>query len=115
MADQEIIDHCLKKMAGLRPDDRQATFKTVLALSRFGHKTEFFRGTLQGEILSQQSRDHFIDGMPFAGLFYLPTIGLLLGDLHGKTLAERNGFMTHREKALHKLYEHITDNGSNLI
>lgn len=110
MTDQEIVDYCLENMKEFKDTERQATFKTVLALSKYGEKTKFFEGALNGEILKQPDYRELLPGLPFGSIFYIPEIKTLLRDLHGKKLDERANFMTHRERALNELYKFIKDN-----
>lgn len=110
MTDQEIVDYCLKKMKGFKKTDRNATFKTVLALSQYGEETKFFEGLLEGEILESPGAKELLPGLPFGAIFYVPENKTLLQDLHGKTLTERKNFMTHREKALNEVYRYIKKN-----
>lgn len=110
MTDQEIVDYCLEKMKKFKKSDREASFRTVLALSQYGEETKFFEGILAGEILEHPDNRDLMPGLPFGVIFYIPEIKTLLQDLHGKTLAKRDNFMTHRERALNEVYRYITSN-----
>ena len=108
MSDQEIINYCVVKMKGLHDDERRATFKTVLALGSYRNETLYFEGELDGIIEEEQPNLQVSPGLPFGTIFYIPEVKKLLYELHGKSLDERGGFMTHRERALHKLYEYLS-------
>lgn len=107
MTDEEIIDYCLNQMKHLTGEQRHATFKTILALGGKNQPLQFFDGTLDGVILETEVDTPRLPGLPFNTIFYIPEINKNLIDLHGKSLQERKGFMTHRERALHKIFEYI--------
>ena len=107
MTDEEIIDYCLNQMKHLTGEQRHATFKTILALGGKNQPLQFIDGTLDGVILETEVDTPRLPGLPFNTIFYIPEINKNLIDLHGKSLQERKGFMTHRERALHKIFEYI--------
>jgi len=108
MTDEEIIDYCFKQMKNFKGEDRRAVFKTTLAVGRRGEAIDFFDGELEGIILETEADKTRLPGLPFNTLFYIPEINKDLIDLHGKTLVERDGFMTHRERALHKVFDYVS-------
>lgn len=100
MADQEIIDYCLLRMANVPPGARGAQFRTAFAVGvPGGDRIELFDGTLRGTIL-EQADPLRIEGFPFESIFYVPEWGLLLGQVHQLPPDEKARFVTHRERAL---------------
>lgn len=99
MTDEEIISHCLTELQGVSKVDRGAQFRTVLAVVSGDQAPEYFEGILRGEILSvaQPKRE---PGMPFWPLFYLPKLGLSLGEFHAKSMDFQLDHPTHRELAV---------------
>jgi len=102
MSDQEIIGHCLARLAGIPRERRTARFRTVLAVVVSG-ATRLFTGTLSGHIV-QEPIPLRIPGFPFESLFYADEFRLMLGDMHQLPLTERlaQNILTHRERAFLK-------------
>jgi XTP/dITP diphosphohydrolase len=101
MSDEAIIDYCLQRMYGIPQDQRQAQFRTVIALGIPGGAIECFDGILRGDIRPSAAPLKYA-GMPFETLFYISEWGKLLGDIHDLSLQEKSqhGYFTHRERAL---------------
>ncbi|MBN1200659.1 MAG: non-canonical purine NTP pyrophosphatase [Anaerolineae bacterium] len=99
MTDQEIIDHCLARLADVPPGQRGAQFRTVFALGVPGGALELYDGTLRGVILPEAD-DLRIEGFPFESIFYVPEWDMLLGKAHQLPTAAKARFVTHRERAL---------------
>ncbi len=102
--------YCLENMKERKGSERRATFRTVLALGKYGAETMFFEGALEGQILEAPDERELVRGMPFSAVFYIPEIQALLRDVYNKTLTERGNFMTHREMAFRGVYAYIRDN-----
>jgi XTP/dITP diphosphohydrolase len=109
MTDQEIIDYCLERLQGKTGAERDGSFITVLAVLAPGKQPHYFRGVMKCHITEQPIEGKIIEGFPFRSLMYIPEIDKMIYDLHGTTIAERSGFMTHREKALQEAFAWIAD------
>lgn len=107
MTDVQMRDYCLEKMRDFKGDDRRAVMKTTIALRQFGQPMQVFDGELQGAILEDISDDDLVSGLAFSPIFLIPEINESLASLQSKDVDDRNGFMTHRERALTKLFEYI--------
>jgi XTP/dITP diphosphohydrolase len=103
MSDTAIIDYCLQRMHGIPPGQRQAQFRTVIALGIPGGAIECFDGILRGNIMSSAAPLQYT-GMPFETLFYISAWGKLLGDIHDLSpeAKSQHGYLTHRERAIQK-------------
>ena len=103
MSDQEIIDYCVERMSDIPPAQRGAQFRTVIALGIPDGRTECFDGILRGEIEQTPAALKYV-GMPFETLFYIPEWQKLLGDIHDLSIEDkqRQGYFTHRERAVQK-------------
>lgn len=106
MADEEIIDYCMKRMKDLPKGMRGAQFRTVLALALPNGKVETFEGTLRGEILREPASIR-VEGFPFESLFYIPEWKMILGEVHQLKADEKDGKFNHRERALQKAVPRI--------
>jgi inosine/xanthosine triphosphate pyrophosphatase family protein len=51
-----------------------------------------------------------MEGFPFRALFYVPEAGKMLYEIHDIPTEERGGHLTHREKALTKVFETLQEN-----
>lgn len=106
MTDQELIDYTLERMQDIPASQRQAQFRTVIAIIWPDGREALVSGVLRGEITQEAAPIH-IPGLPFEGLFYVPEWGQLLGDtrqLSAQTKIDR-GYISHREKAAEKMVE----------
>lgn len=99
MTDEEIIEHCLRRMKNIPIGKRQARFRTVLAVTVGDSKIKYFDGILDGEILIEPKSARR-EGMPFWPLFYVPELKMTLGEFHASPLNFQMSHPTHREKAL---------------
>jgi len=101
MSDEAIIDYCLQRMHGIPQGQRQAQFRTVIALGSPGSAIECFAGILCGDIRPSAAPLKYA-GMPFETLFYISEWGKLLGDIHDLSpeAKSQHGYFTHRERAL---------------
>lgn len=106
MTDQEILDHCLARMAHVPPGARGAQFRTVFAVGQVGRPVALFDGTLRGEILSEPDPLR-IDGFPFESIFYVPEWQRVLGQVYDLPPAQKTCCVTHRERALRNALPYI--------
>lgn len=106
MTDQEILDHCLARMAHVPPGARGAQFRTVFAVGQAGRPIALFDGVLRGEILTEPDPLR-IEGFPFESIFYVPEWGMLLGQVYHLPAAQKTRFVTHRERALRHALPYI--------
>ena len=110
LSDQEVIDTCIERMRGIPTAQRGAQFRTVIALGVPGGAIELFDGILRGTIVETPAPLR-IAGFPFEALLYIPEWGKLLGEIHGLSTEEkvRHGYLTHRERAVHKAIPRIRE------
>ena len=103
MSDQDSINDGMARMQGIPQARRGAQFRTVIALGSPGGALELFDGILRGDIV-QTPAPRNIPGFPFETMFFIPEWGKLLGDIHTFSLDEklRQGYLTHRERAVHR-------------
>lgn len=101
MEDEEIITHCLSRMAGIQPGDRGAQFRTVLAVIGPNTNLTYFDGIFRGEILLEPEKERE-PGMPFWPIFYIPKLAMTLGKLHHTPIDFQLLHPTHRELAVLK-------------
>jgi XTP/dITP diphosphohydrolase len=96
MTDEEIIEYCLARMRDVPVGQRQARFRTVIALGFPEGEIELFDGELAGEILTAPTAERQ-PGFPFRSLAFIPQWDQMLGE------AEDDGqHKTHRELAVEK-------------
>ncbi|MDO8335435.1 MAG: non-canonical purine NTP pyrophosphatase [Candidatus Saccharibacteria bacterium] len=106
MSDDEIIEHTLKSLSGEK--NRKVTSKTVLAYSNHGSPIQFVTGELSGRIAEESFDVPNQEGFPFRQLFIVnanPEIPMWKFD--ELPLSERNGQLSHREKAFLKLFKEL--------
>ena len=107
MTDEEIISYTLERMEGLKGEDRNAKFRTVLAITTVDEKGKvsepvLFEGSLDGWI-NETATDERILGFPFESIFQVAEWDIILGDLHRMPLEKKKrGFFNHRERAIEK-------------
>lgn len=106
MSDEEIIDTCLERMAGIPLEQRGAQFRTVFAIGARHGGIALFDGTLRGVIL-EQAAPLRIEGFPFESLFFVPEWGKLLGEIHFLPAEQKAAYVTHRERALLNALPHV--------
>lgn len=106
MSDQEIIDHCMQQLEGKKGTERDAQFVAVLCVLAPNQQPQYFRASMQCHIVEQSSGD-LVEGFPFRSLMYVPEIDRMIYQIHGTSIEDRGGFMTHREKALKAAFEWI--------
>jgi XTP/dITP diphosphohydrolase len=105
MTDDEILNHCLDKMSGLRGDDRKAVLKTVLAIVSPDDTVRYLQGSMEGRILEKPLEN--VDpqpGFPFRTIFWVNGIDMPISQLHALTPEQRQSFLTHREYAFKQLF-----------
>ena len=108
MTDQEVIDYCLKKMAGLTGDDRKAVFETTLVALSGISEPRIYRGETWGHILEQPDGPITVAGFPFRPIFWVDELSCSLSDFDAMSTDERKGFLNHRERAFKALFESLT-------
>jgi XTP/dITP diphosphohydrolase len=103
MSDEAIIAYCIERMQDVPAAQRQARMRTVIALAMPGAPIELFDGILDGTIVETPTLLRY-PGFPFESVFYIPAWHKMLGDIHALSSAEkrRQGFLTHRERAVEK-------------
>ena len=106
MEDEEITTYCLDRMKDVAQGNRQAQFRTVLAIASNHHPLKYFDGILRGEILTtpQPLRS---EGMPFWPIFYLPDLKISLGQFHAMPVEFQLAHPTHREQAVLKALPYL--------
>lgn len=109
MTDQEIIDYCLQQLHGKKGAERDAQFVAVLCTLVPGQPPKYFKASMQCHIVEQPSGD-LVEGFPFRSLMYIPEIDKMIYEIHGTSIQDRGGFMTHREKALDAAFEWMHKN-----
>ena len=110
LSDQEVISYCLERLHNVPAGQRGAQFRTVVALATPDGCIEYFAGILRGMIAADPA-PLTIPGFPFETLFYVPEWGKLLGAVHNLTIEEklRQGYLTHRERALQRAIQRLQD------
>lgn len=101
MEDEEIIEHCLTRMADIKEGNRGAQFHTVLAVAAPGKDTVYFDGIFKGQILMEPKKEREV-GMPFWPIFFIPELNMTLGELHHTPMDFQLLHPTHRELAVLK-------------
>lgn len=99
MEDEEIIEHCLARMSGIKEGSRGAQFHTVLAVAEPGKEIVYFDGIFKGQILAEPKPEREA-GMPFWPIFFIPELNMTLGELHHMPMDFQLKYPTHREKAV---------------
>jgi XTP/dITP diphosphohydrolase len=108
MTDTEVLEYCMEKMKNLHGKQRSAIFETVLAVVRANEEPQHYRGKMPGRILEKPIGGAIIDGFPFRSIFWVSEIERPIYEIHGLKPEERDGFLTHREKAFKELFENLT-------
>lgn len=106
MTDEDIISYCLERMEGVAQGQRQAQFRTVLAIASNNHPIKYFAGILRGEIL-ESPQSLRAEGMPFWPIFYIPKLKMSLGEFHAMPIKFQLAHPTHRELAVLKSLPHL--------
>lgn len=101
MEDEEIIKHCLARMAGIKEGSRGAQFHTILAVAVPGKEIIYFDGVFRGQILTEPKKEREV-GMPFWPIFFIPELNMTLGELHHTSMDFQLLHPTHRELAVLK-------------
>lgn len=102
MTDQELIDYTLERMAEVPEGQRQAQFRTVIAVVWPDGREALVEGILPGTITTKAA-DYHIPGLPFEGLFYVPEWEKLLGDTRQLSAEQKRPYLSHRERAVEQL------------
>jgi len=107
MEDEEIINYCLDKLAGVPVAKRGAQFRTVLAVAIDEQPVQYFEGIMRGVILEKPMEGREI-GMPFWPIFYLPDLQMTLGEFHSEPMDFQLAHPTHRERAVMAALPYLT-------
>lgn len=99
-ADEDLINHTLKRMEGVPASKRQAQFRAVLALVIPGDKTYVSEGVIKG-IIAEKPLVKRKEGYPYRSLFYLPQIKKYY--FEDEMSKEEERLYNHRYKAIQKL------------
>ncbi len=101
MTDDEIIKYCLERMKNVPERERDAQFRTVIAVAKRNEPTKTFSGILPGKILTKPHEFREV-GLPFQPLFFSTEYKSMLYQIHimdTKEKIEKN-VTTHRERAV---------------
>ena len=98
--DEANIDKVLDEMKDVPEEKRTARFYCALAVSRPGHDTVTFSGTVEGTILSGRKGGN---GFGYDPIFYVPELGKTTAEM----APEEKNVISHRAKALQKLRENL--------
>lgn len=101
--DQRNIDKLLTDLAACPEADRSAAFVSVVALVYNGVQ-HCFEGRCPGEIIDERRGEH---GFGYDPVFFLPQKGCTMAEI---PLDEKNR-ISHRARALVKLYDFLQSNG----
>jgi XTP/dITP diphosphohydrolase len=110
MTDEEIIEYCLDKMGGIEPERRTARFIATMAFATKHMEPRIANSQIAGQILQAPEEGGRLEGFPFRALFYVPEAGKMLYEIHDISAEERGGHLTHREKALKKVFDTLQEN-----
>lgn len=99
-SDEELIETAIKKLENIPMERRGAQFRVVMALKFPDPKIKIAtsEGILRGFIINKPIKK-VIPGYPFRSLFYVPSVGKVLGELS----MENEAVIGHRKIALEKL------------
>jgi inosine/xanthosine triphosphate pyrophosphatase family protein len=70
-----------------------------LAVVQKESQVQYFEGVMRGVILETPKKPRE-EGMPFWPIFYLPDLGMTLGEFHSQPMDFQLNHPTHREKAV---------------
>ena len=101
MEDEEIISYALERMKNIKAGERNAQFRTVIAVAKRCIPTKTFSGILPGEIVVEPHA-YREAGLPFQPLFYATEYKMMLYQIHTLPMAEKlaKNIITHRERAV---------------
>ena len=97
-SDEELIAYGLKKMERVPDEKRGAQFRVVLALKLPNKELVMAEGVLRG-VIAKQAISKIIPGLPFRSIFYIPSVGKMLGELS----SEEEARFSHRKSAIEKI------------
>lgn len=109
MSDEQILEYCLTKMAGLKGEQRKAIFETIIVALRKDGAYTSYSGTLRGYILEKPVKLVPLQGFPFRETFWIGEIQKTWGETVKLDIKDRGGLMTNREKAFQKLFIDLTN------
>ena len=101
MSDEEIISYTLERLKNVPQSDRQAQFRTVIAVAKKGSLTRTFSGILPGLIVVEP-HEYREEGIPFQPLFYSTEYQKMLYEFRLLTKEDKilKKINTHRERAV---------------
>ncbi len=101
--DEELLDMLFTKMKEVKKEQRGAQFRVVVAFKRSRHDAPVVAdASIRGTIAEKPSAK-IVPGFPFRSIFYIASIGKVLGDLS----MEEESKIAHRRIALIKLLPEI--------
>lgn len=92
-SDRDRLNHLLKNMRGIRPEERTARFVCVITLLYPDGRSIVARGFCEGMITTEPHGD---DGFGYDPVFYVPREGRTFAEMG----AERKNAISHRAHAL---------------
>lgn len=98
MGDDEIITYCLERMRAVPKVERGCQLRAIVTLAFPDGTFQVVDGVMRGSVL-QEAIPQRHEGMPLASVFHIDSLGIPLGELRLLPRTQRNGFLTHREKA----------------
>lgn len=99
LSDEQVIAHCMHRMAAVPEGRRGAQVRTVIALAFPDGRRAQVDGTLRGRILSAPGPQQ-IPGFPLEPLFYVDDWNMTLGEHHALAPAHKRDMLTHRTRAI---------------
>ena len=109
MTDDEIIAYCLERMQNVPEGERDAQFRTVIAIAKRGESTKAFAGILPGQIVAKPHEFREV-GLPFQPLFFATEYQQMLYQMHAMNTQEKiaKNITTHRERAVMAALSYLT-------
>ncbi|QHS23408.1 XTP/dITP diphosphatase [Virgibacillus sp. MSP4-1] len=101
-SDADNMQKVLDELKDTPEEERTARFICVLAISRPNHKTEFLKGTCEGEIASEPAGEN---GFGYDPIFYLPERKKTMAQLS----QEEKSKISHRGNAIKQLEKNIRE------
>lgn len=101
----EIVDHTLKQMKNIKPEDRRASFISVLVLTGPNNEKYVFEGEVEGSILEQPIGECH-PKLPYDVIFKVKSAGKAFSEMSGD---EKNS-LSHRGLAFKKMREFLENN-----
>lgn len=103
MSDKELIEKMQSQLAD-KPD-RTARFIVAAAFGGSGYRMKAVHGEIVGEMLKTPRVELATEGFPYRAFFFIPSLGIMLSELHNMPAKTRPGFRTHREQIWDQILE----------